>query len=560
MTSHKKPFALVRNPENNQKVKILTVVMDGMGYCDPALKRPENAVHAARTPNLDQLFSGPLFRTLKAHGRAVGLPSDEDMGNSEVGHNALGAGRVFDQGAKLVNAAFENKSLFSGKAWKAVVERSEIKQGKNTLHLCGLLSDGNVHSHIQHLFALIQGAKSAGVQKVRLHVLLDGRDVSPLSALDYVGQLESFLSTVTSPHFDCQVASGGGRTYVTMDRYESDWNIVQRGYDAHVLGKARGFGSITEAIETLRQEGHYFDQDLPPFVILKNQIPVGTVEDQDGFIFYNFRGDRAIEISRALTEENFSAFPRARFPKIFYAGMMQYDGDLKIPELFLVQPPEIDNTITELLSQAHVPQFACSETQKYGHVTYFWNGNRSGKFNPEFENYVEIPSDTLPFQERPWMKSAEITDETIKQMKLNAFEVGRINFANGDMVGHTGDFEATVLAVEAVDLAMGRLMAAAKETNTILVVTADHGNADSMMEVDKKSKNILHDANGNPKKKTSHTLSPVPLALFNTEILDKKVSLREDLPEAGLANVAATVLDLAGFHVPDFYEPSLILI
>lgn len=559
MTSQKNLYQLIRKDKKREKIKILTVVMDGIGYKDPTQDQIGNAISAGQIPHLKKLFSSKLFRTLKAHGRAVGLPSDDDMGNSEVGHNALGCGRIFDQGAKLVNAALESGAIFKTSTWENLVCRPALQDGKKTLHFCGLLSDGNVHSHIDHLFALIRGAQKSGVKKVRLHTLLDGRDVSPHSALEYIDKLDAFLKTVCSDTFDCRVASGGGRTFVTMDRYESDWSIVERGYNAHVLGEARFFSSLREAVETERAEKNFTDQNLPPFVIVdENQKPLGTVEDDDTFIFFNFRGDRAIEISRALTETNFNAFQRKRFPKIHYAGMMQYDGDLKIPEFFLVVPPAIDNTMCELLSNAHVPQFACSETQKYGHVTYFWNGNRSGKFNDEYENYVEIPSDQIPFTQRPWMKSAEIADETIKQMKQNSFEIGRINFANGDMVGHMGDFSAAVLAVEAVDLALGRLMQAAVETNTILVVTADHGNADEMFEVDKKTQKIVHDSHGNPKIKTSHTLAPVPFALFNSEILDKNISLRQDLPEAGLANVAATVLELAGFTAPNFYEPSLI--
>lgn len=555
--------------------KILTIVMDGIGFTahQPNLTAElqndngilpsaafvaGNAVNAAYTPNLYRLISNPLFRTLKAHGTAVGLPSDDDMGNSEVGHNALGSGRVFAQGAKLVNAAIASKELFAGKAWKTLVVRPELRTGDNTLHFCGLFSDGNVHSHLDHLFALLQAAKQESVKKVRLHLLLDGRDVGPLTATEYLEKLNAFLAKINDLEFDCKVASGGGRTFVTMDRYESDWSIVERGYNAHVLGEARSFPSILTAVETLRQEKNYYDQDLPPFVIVENDKPVGTVEDHDSFVFFNFRGDRAIEITRALTEEKFTAFPRKRFPKIFYAGMMQYDGDLKLPELFLVSPPAIDSTLTELLSNAKVKQFACSETQKYGHVTYFWNGNRSGKFNSELENYVEIQSDLVPFQERPWMKSAEIADETIKQMYENSFEIGRINFANGDMVGHSGDFSAAVLSVAAVDLALGRIMKAAKETNTILIVVADHGNADEMFELDKKTKKVVFDKNGQPKVKTSHTLAPVPCAFYNTEILNKEVALRQDLPNAGLANIAATILDLAGFEIPDFYEPSLL--
>lgn len=570
-----KSFQLNRISPAIGNKKILTIVMDGVGFTSPNANITSeirnqkgilpseafltgNAVNAAYTPNLDRLVSSSLFRTLKAHGIAVGLPSDEDMGNSEVGHNALGAGRVFAQGAKLVNAAIHSGDIFTGVAWKQVVGREELKNKKNTLHLCGLLSDGNVHSHIDHLFALIKGAKKEGVKKIRLHMLLDGRDVGPLTATDYILKLDSFLKEINTSDFDCRVASGGGRTFVTMDRYESDWSIVERGYQAHILGEGRAFSSLLNAVETLRQEKNYYDQDLPPFVINENEKPLGTVEENDGFIFFNFRGDRAIEISKALTEQNFKSFPRKRFPKIYYAGMMQYDGDLKLPELFLVTPPAIDRTLTELLCKASVKQFACSETQKFGHVTYFWNGNRSGKFNAELENYIEIPSDLIPFQERPWMKSAEIADETIKQMYANSFEIGRINFANGDMVGHSGDFSAAVLSVAAVDLALGRLMKAAKETNTMLIVVADHGNADEMFELDKKTKKVVFDSKGFPKLKTSHTLAPVPFAIYNAEILQKDITLKSDLPNAGLANIAATILDLAGFNIPDFYEPSLI--
>ncbi len=570
-------YQLKRISPTIPNLKILTIVMDGVGFTNiqanitSELKKQKgiipaeafidgNAVNAAYTPNLYKLISNPLFRTLKAHGTAVGLPSDEDMGNSEVGHNALGAGRVFAQGAKLVNAAIASGDLFQGNAWKKLVLRPELMAGQNTLHFCGLFSDGNVHSHMEHLFSLLKAAKAAQVKKVRLHLLLDGRDVGPLTATEYISKLDTFLAQINDGQYDCKVASGGGRTFVTMDRYESDWSIVERGYNAHVLGEARYFPTILNAVETLRSEKNYYDQDLPPFVITENNKPVGVVEDHDSFVFFNFRGDRAIEITRALTEEKFTAFTRKRFPKVFYAGMMQYDGDLKLPELFLVSPPAIDCTLTELLSHAKVKQFACSETQKYGHVTYFWNGNRSGKFKAELENYIEISSDLVPFQERPWMKSAEIADETIKQMYNNSFEIGRINFANGDMVGHSGDFSAAVLSVAAVDLALGRIMKAAKETNTILIVVADHGNADEMFELDKKSKKVVYEKNGQPKIKTSHTLAPVPCAIFNTEILNKDISLREDLPNAGLANIAATILHLSGFDAPNFYEPSLLKI
>lgn len=564
------PLMLERSRKNKNQIKVLTIVLDGVGYVREGteiLTAPSanafhmgNAVNAAYTPHLYGLYHSSLFRTLKAHGTAVGLPSDDDMGNSEVGHNTIGCGRIFAQGAKLVNEALSSGRLFQGDAWRKLIEKPELKAGKNTLHFCGLFSDGNVHSHIAHLLAMIERAKKDGVKRVRLHLLLDGRDTPPTSALKYVEQLEAFLTKINDSHFDCQVASGGGRMAITMDRYESDWSMVERGYNTHVLGEGRSFVSLRNAIETLRTEVNVSDQNLPPFVIFKDKKPVGPVEDRDSFILFNFRGDRAIQISRALTEETFHAFKRKRFPRIDFAGMMQYDGDLHIPPLFLVTPSAIDNTMTELLSRVGVKQFACSETQKYGHVTYFWNGNRSGKFNEKLEHYVEIPSDKISFDERPWMKCAEIAEVTIAQMRANAFEVGRINFANGDMVGHTGNFQATVAAVANIDLALGQLMQAAQETNTILLVTADHGNADEMYELDKKTKQIVYDDSGKPRLKTSHTLAPVPFALFNTEILGHKIELAPNLPHAGLAHIAATVLELAGFTPPSFYEKSLVQI
>jgi len=572
------PSALSKSIMNTRvDHKVLVVVLDGVGWKDTqdhvtlqlahqagllpsAAFVGGNAVAAAYTPHLSSLMQRSLSRTLLAHGPSVGLPSEDDMGNSEVPHNALGAGRVFAQGAKLVGEAIASGRLFEGEGWKKVAHRSELHSGKNSLHLCGLFSDGNVHSHIDHLFALLTAAKKEGVRKVRLHLLLDGRDVGPDTAELYAQKLSAFLRTVVDKDFDCCVASGGGRMFVTMDRYESDWSIVERGYNAHVLGEGRAFKSLEEALQTFRSEGLKTDQNLPPFVVAKDGQPVGTVGDGDSFVFFNFRGDRAIQISRALTEQNFKPFVRKRFPQVVYAGMMQYDGDLKLPEIYLVEPPLIDRTMGELLSVTGVKQFACSETQKYGHVTYFWNGNRSGKFNESLENYVEIPSDLQPFAERPWMKSAEIADRTILEMQKSSFRVGRINFANGDMVGHTGDFAATLVSVAAVDLALGRILQCAIETNTVVIVTADHGNADEMFELDKKSGKIQYDTRGVPRAKTSHTLSPVPFCIFNAEVLQREIHLRNDLPKAGLANVAATVLELAGFQPPSAYEPSLIVL
>ena len=432
---------------------VLTIVMDGVGL---APDNQGNAVSLAYTPTLDSIMDKYPMVSLKAHGTAVGLPSDDDMGNSEVGHNALGSGQVFAQGAKLVSQSIETGKMFASATWNNLV--SNVKTTGGALHFIGLFSDGNVHSHIDHLKAMIVKAKEEGVAKVRVHVLLDGRDVGETSALDYILPFEEFLSELRDNHFDIKIASGGGRMKITMDRYEADWSMVERGWRTHVLGDARQFASAAEAVTTYREELGVIDQDLPAFVIAENGAPVGTVEDGDSVIFFNFRGDRAIEISKAFDDVEFTAFDRVRFPKVIYSGMLEYDGDLHIPSNYLVNPPEISNTMSEYLTNAGVTQLAISETQKYGHVTYFWNGNKSGKFSDELETYIEIPSDVVPFEQRPWMKCAEITDKLIECIESGNYKYLRVNFPNGDMVGHTGSLLATRCSMEALDLQLARIL------------------------------------------------------------------------------------------------------
>ncbi len=537
-------FSFVKGP-------VVVVVMDGVGV---GQKDAGDAVHLARTPNLDWLSSAAPHRTLRAHGKAVGLPSDDDMGNSEVGHNALGAGRIFDQGAKLVNAAIANETLFESDAWKEAVRR--VRKSGEPLHFLGLLSDGNVHSHIDHLFAMLKRAAKDGVMKVRVHALLDGRDVPETSALEYVDKLERELRALSTDGRDYRVASGGGRMKITMDRYEADWPMVARGWEVHVRGEGRHFRSLREAIEALRAECPGIgDQNLPGFVIADEQgHAVGPIRDGASVILFNFRGDRAIEITRAFEEEHFSSFDRGPRPDVFFAGMMQYDGDLKLPRHFLVPPPRIDRTLSEHLAASGVTQLAISETQKFGHVTYFWNGNRSDRLSGE--TWIEVPSDTLPFEERPWMKAAEITDLLIAELETGKYRHARVNYANGDMVGHTGALESAIIAIEAVDLQIGRLLRVIRELEGALLVTADHGNADEMYERDKKSGAVLRDANGNPRPKTSHTLRPVPCFLYVPS--HPELRFADGHPDAGLGNIAATVLVLLGFEPPADYLPALI--
>ena len=529
---------------------VVTIVMDGVGL---AADTDANAVAKARTPMLDKLMAKYPWVKLKAHGTAVGLPSDDDMGNSEVGHNALGSGQVFAQGAKLVSNSIESGKMFTSTTWQTLVEN--VKTNGTTLHFLGLFSDGNVHSHVAHLEAMIRRAKEEGVAKVRVHILLDGRDVGETSALEYVDPFEALLASLNDASFDAKIASGGGRMKITMDRYEADWSMVELGWKTHVLGEGRQFASAHEAVETLRKETGAIDQDLPPFVIGENGNAIGTVNDGDSVIFFNFRGDRAIEISKAFDEEVFDKFDRVRYPKVIYAGMLEYDGDAHIPSRFLVNPPEITNTMGEFLAASGVKQAAVSETQKYGHVTYFWNGNRSGKFSEELESYYEIRSDIVPFEQRPWMKCAEITDKLIELIRSGEYKYIRANFPNGDMVGHTGNFLATVVSLEALDLQLQRLLPVIDEMKGVAIITADHGNSDEMYETDKKG-NVKTNKDGSYKAKTSHTLNPVPCIIYDNFYADTyKVEASDDY---GLANVAATTVNLLGFEAPDMWNKSII--
>ena len=542
----KAAYAPVKGP-------VLTIVMDGVGI---APEGPTNAVSRAFTPTLDKLLSNHPCVTLKAHGTAVGLPSDDDMGNSEVGHNALGAGQVFAQGAKLVTQSIESGKMFASETWQTLI--SNVKTNFSTLHFLGLFSDGNVHSHIDHLKAMLVRAKEEGVNKIRIHILLDGRDVGETSALDYILPFEEFLTSLRSDDLDICIASGGGRMKITMDRYEADWSMVERGWKTHVLGEGRQFASAEEAVKTYRAETGVIDQDLPAFVIAKDGKPVGTVEDGDSFIFFNFRGDRSLEISRTFDEgETFDKFDRVRHPNVVYAGMLEYDGDLHIPSRYLVSPPEITNTLGEYLAGSGISQLAISETQKYGHVTYFWNGNRSGKFSEELETYIEVPSDVIPFEQRPWMKCAEITDKLIECLESGKYRYLRVNFPNGDMVGHTGSLLATVCSMEALDLQLARILAVVDKLGGVAVITADHGNADEMAELDKKTKTPKTNKDGSYKAKTSHTLNPVPCIIYDASG-EGRISVKADNGQFGLSNVAATVVNLLGYEAPEMWDESLV--
>eukprot|EP00177_Eucheuma_denticulatum_P004972 GFKZ01009041.1.p1 GENE.GFKZ01009041.1~~GFKZ01009041.1.p1 ORF type:complete len:578 (-),score=100.60 GFKZ01009041.1:1168-2901(-) len=549
---------------------VALIILDGVGLAPEA---EWNAVTTSRIPFIDQLFEakGPdghpaLFTELDASGKSVGLPTMGDMGNSEVGHNALGAGRVFDQGAKLVNNAFKTDD-FKSDVWRWLME--PVVTG-GTFHLIGLYSDGNVHAHVNHVFQLIDAAIDEGAKRIRVHVLADGRDVSERSALDYFGPLEKRLDAIRETGVDARVASGGGRMVVTMDRYEADWGMVERGWAAHVLGDTvnlQSFPSACAAVEHFYKDDTLVDQYFPPFVIVDEKgDAVGPVMDGDSVLFWNFRGDRGIEISMAFEadEGEFSHFDRKRVPKTRYAGMMQYDGDAGIPARFLVSPPSIDRTVGEYVVKNGLKRYSLSETQKYGHVTYFYNGNRAAKFDEELEKYTCVPSYKQREDSRPWMKSAEISDEILKELDDFKPDLMVINYANGDMVGHTGHMAASRIAMECLDLCLTRVVPEILARGGVAIVTADHGNIDIMAELGKDGLPKKGNQPEGWKAKVSHTKQPVPCVITGPGIekyeIDTTARWGSD-PEckrAGIVNLSATVLNLLGLKAPSDFVPSLL--
>lgn len=521
------------------KGPVVLAVLDGVG-----LRRElvGNAVKLAHTEFLNRAVKDYPSMGLLASGEAVGV-LDKDMGNSEVGHNTIGSGQIVKQGIARVEEAFETGAIWQSEAWKNLVARLR-EDPSRTLHLSGIFSDGKVHSSIEHLKRIIERAHMEGIQHIRIHAVLDGRDVPPQSAEKYIRELEDFIRSLgagspaaggSSVVLDYKIASGGGRMVYVADRYESDWDIVKRGWDAIVRGEAeRHFQSAAEAIATLRAEDPKIqDQYLPAFVITdQSDQPIGRVKDGDAFIYIDFRADRAIEIAQAFTYEDFPYFDRGTEnntrPDVYFVGMTEYNSDTHVPEHRFVEPVEIHDTLNTFLAAKNISQLAVSETVKFGHITYYFNGNSYDK--AAGEEHIEIPSDTQPFNTRPWMKSAEITDCVLDRIK--DFQFIRLNFPGGDMVGHFAELEPTIVALESIDIQLARLAEKVDEQGGVLVITADHGNAEE-----------LTDSQGIPK--TSHSTNPVPFIIYDNTENASKYRLAP-IENAGLANIAATITLLLG--------------
>ncbi|PKK88298.1 MAG: phosphoglycerate mutase (2,3-diphosphoglycerate-independent) [Candidatus Wallbacteria bacterium HGW-Wallbacteria-1] len=529
--------------------------MDGIGIgVNPD---PFNAVVNSHRPTITAIENRGLNFSLLAHGTHVGLPDDELMGNSEVGHNALGAGALINQGATQVQDLIKSGKFGESPVLQEII--GHVRERGSALHLIGLLQrERSVHAHTDHLKAIVDAAAQGGANRIYVHGLTDGRDDPEGSAIDTVRDIEDFLKSHETGERVCMMASGGGRMVMTMDRYWADPEMLKTGWETHVKGIGRQFESGVRAVEAYyRESGNGSDQYCFPFVIARDGQPVGRIKDGDAVIFFNYRGDRAKEISKAFEDEEFTFFDRGAKPDVIYAGLLSYDPDENVPSRYIVQPPDIKGTMGELLAGEGISQLALSETQKYGHVTYFWNGNRAEKFDEKSETYIEITSDPVPeFKFKPWMKAAEIASRTVEEIRRGTFRFGRINFANGDMVGHTGDYASAATAVSAVDLGLHWILPAIEAAGGALIVTADHGNAEEMVEHDSKG-NVKYGKNGVAKVKTSHTTNPVPCMVYAPGL---KISAAESKSPLTIRNVAATAFNLLGYEAPVYMDPSLIRI
>lgn len=518
----------------NYSGPVVLAILDGVGIAPPG---PGNAVSEARTDFLARASRDYLNIPLAASGSAVGiLPGT--MGNSEVGHSTIGCGQIIHRGAAKVSATFETGEIWQTSAWQGLVR--QVLAHNSTLHLSGILSDGGVHSHISHLEQILATASQSGIKTVRLHLIFDGRDVSPRSAPSYLKRLQDFLHQLNQP--DYLIASGGGRMVFVADRYNSDWKIVQAGWDAIVLGQAsHTFASAESALDKFYQDQNLNDQYLPPFVITKDQGPIGLVKDHDAFLFFNFRADRAIEFTSAFVDPEFDAFDRKFVPQVFFVGMTEYDSDRHLPAHTLVPSPVFSDTLNFFLGQRQISQYAISETVKFGHITYYFNGNSYQKAPLEF--HQEILSDTVPFNTRPWMKSAETTDALLEN--LPNFRFLRINYPGGDMVGHLGDLQSTIQSIEAIDLQLHRIAKEVDRLGGILIITADHGNAEALL-----------DQNHHPL--TAHTTNLVP-CIFYDNTKNAKLYHPAKISQPGLSHLASTIAFLLGqSNPPSSWQPSLL--
>ena len=498
------------------KKPVVLMVLDGYGLSD---HKEGNAIAMANTPVMDKLMSEYPFVKGAASGLAVGLP-DGQMGNSEVGHMNIGAGRIIYQDLTRITKAIEDGEFFENKVLLTAIEN--CKKNNSDLHLWGLLSDGGVHSHIEHLYGLLELCKKEGLENVYVHAFLDGRDTPPASGKDYIEQLEAKMAEIGVG----KIASLSGR-YYAMDR-DNNWDRVQKAYDSLTKGEGVKAVSAVKAMEDSYANDVTDEFVLPTVITNEDGIPVSVVKDNDSVIFFNFRPDRARQITRAFVEEGFSGFERKKgFFPLNFVCMAQYDATM--PNVSVAFPPEaLEMTFGEYVSKMGKTQLRIAETQKYAHVTFFFNGGEEKTFEGEDRILIKSP-DVETFDMKPEMSAYEVTDSVVEAINSDKYDAIILNYANCDMVGHTGVFDAAKAAVEAVDECVGRTVEAVLAKGGAAFITADHGNADKMYEAD-----------GSPF--TAHTTNPVPFIVVGYDC---------ELREGGvLADIAPTMLKVMGLEQP----------
>ena len=493
----------------------MLMILDGFG------KNPNkegNAIELANTPNIDELMRKNPTTTIYTSGLAVGLPEGQ-MGNSEVGHTNIGAGRIVYQELTKITKSIEDGDFFSNQELVAAIEN--CKKNNSKLHILGLLSDGGVHSHMRHLFAVLELAKRKGFEDVYVHCFLDGRDTPPASAEGYILKLEEKMKEKGVG----KIASISGRFYA-MDR-DKRWQRVQKAYDAMVKGEGVKATSAEMAIEASYQK-EVFDEFVEPTVIYNGENPVATIENNDSVIFFNFRPDRAREITRTIVDKDFNEFEIKKMD-LYFVCFTQYDETM--PNVHVAfKPTELKNTFGEYISKHGLKQLRIAETEKYAHVTFFFNGGNEKQY--EGEDRILVPSPKVEtYDMKPEMSAYEVTKNVVEQIENEKYDAIILNFANPDMVGHTGSLEAAIKAVEAIDECVGKIVKSTEKVNGVLLITADHGNAEQM--IDYKT--------GEPH--TAHTTNPVPLILVGMD--DVK------LKEGKLADLAPTMLDIMGLEKPE---------
>ena len=498
--------------------KVLLIVMDGWGI-NPS--REANATFIAKTPNLDRLTSEYPTTKLNASGLSVGLPEGQ-MGNSEVGHLTLGAGRVILQELTRIDRAIETGEFFENRELRETI--SLVKEKGTSLHLMGLLSDGGVHSHINHLRAILTMAKRGGLKEVYVHAFMDGRDTPPRSGKGYIEELAAFIEREKVG----AIATVSGRFY-GMDR-DNRWERVERAYRAMVSGEGQVADSPVEAVEAAYERGES-DEFIAPTVIRRGGKDAATVMDGDGILFFNFRSDRARELTRAFTEEGFDGFERTERPNLScYVCLTEYGVAGDLPVVF--PPQSLDNILGAILSERGISQFRTAETEKYPHVTFFFNGGVEQPYTGEDRLLTPSPKEVATYDLKPEMSACEVTGKLVERIEAERDSFILVNYANGDMVGHTGILEAAVSACETVDASIGQVVEAAQSKGWTILITADHGNSEQMIDYD----------TGEPH--TAHTTNPVPFILVDDALKDSK------LRDGGLADVAPTILDLMKLERP----------